>query len=341
LKKLFCIILIVAGLMASCAKEDHLASQTEVLQNIEVPSFFPPIVFPQDNPFSPEKWLLGRKLFYDKRLSIDSSLSCSSCHKQAFAFADNVPTSDGVMSRPGTRNVPSLSNVAFHPYYTREGGLPTLEMQILVPIQEHNEFDFNVVPIISRLASDVGYQDLAMKAFGRQLDAYALVRSIATFERSLITSNSRYDRYFYQNRKEALTLDEIRGMDLFYSAKTNCSKCHTGFDLTTYQFANNGLYETYADNGRYRLTQKEEDLAMFKIPSLRNSALTAPYMHNGSLPTLEAVVEHYNSGGKAHINKSKFIKPLHLNEDDKQRLVLFLKTLSDEDFVNNTTFKNK
>ncbi len=338
MERFFYLVVLASWLSMSCNREEPLLNQDEVLKSIDVPSFFPAIVFPEENTFTPDKWVLGKKLFYDKRLSLDNSLSCASCHKQNFAFADNTSTTSGIMARPGTRNVPSLSNIAFHPYYTREGGVPTLEMQVLVPIQEHNEFDFNVVAIIDQLSSDKEYQDLALKAYGRKLDAFALVRAIATFERSFISANSRFDRYHYLNRPDVLTLDEVRGMELFFGKKTNCSKCHSGFDFTTYNFANNGLYENYADSGRYRLTQKEEDLAMFKIPSLRNSALTAPYMHNGSLTSLIDVVDHYNSGGKGHINKSEFIKPLYLTEEEKQQLVSFLKTLTDEYFVNNAYF---
>lgn len=195
-----------------------------------------------------------------------------------------------------------------------------------------------MVPIIERLSGDDEYQALSQSAFGRKLDAFALVRALGTFERSIISANSRFDKYMYLNRAEVLTIQEKLGMDLFFSDKTNCSKCHTGFDLTTYQFANNGLYKEYKDNGRYRFTQLPSDLAMFKIPSLRNVGLTAPYMHDGSLRTLRDVVEHYNSGGKQHINQSPFIRALGLTLDEKNQLIAFLHTLTDHDFVSNPYF---
>jgi cytochrome c peroxidase len=328
-------ILLLSIMLSACTVDDADSQSTDELQSIEVPSYFPPIPYPADNAYSVDKWVLGRKLFFDKRLSVDTTLSCASCHKQSYAFADATATTQGVKGRAGVRNVPSLANVAYHPYYTREGGLPTLEMQVLVPIQEHNEFDFNMVPIIERLSVDQSYQALSMSAYGRKLDAYVLVRALATFERSIISANSRYDFFTYLNRPDALTIQERMGMELFFSDKTNCSKCHTGFDLTTYQFANNGLYQEYKDNGRYRLTQLPSDLAMFKIPSLRNVALTAPYMHDGSLNTMQEVVNHYNSGGVDHVNKSSFIKPLGLTLDEKNQLIAFLHTLTDVDFIRN------
>jgi cytochrome c peroxidase len=136
----------------ACSDEDIVPEPTSnILQNIVLPPHFPDIKYPEENVFSADRWLLGKKLFFDKRLSIDSSISCASCHKLSHAFADHLPQSPGVFGRPGTTNSPSLANVAFHPYLTREGGLPTLEMQVLVPIQEHNEFGFNIVQIAERL----------------------------------------------------------------------------------------------------------------------------------------------------------------------------------------------
>ncbi|MBK8373091.1 MAG: cytochrome-c peroxidase [Saprospiraceae bacterium] len=160
---------------------------------------------------------MGKKLFYDKRLSVDSTISCASCHKPSYAFADNTSMTSGVFGRQGVTNSPSLANVAYHPYYTREGGVPTLEMQVLVPVSEHNEFGFNIVEIAERLKNDTRYQEMSLKAYGRPLDPFVITRSISTFERSIISGDSKYDKYL----KGAATLsaEEFLGKELFFSEK--------------------------------------------------------------------------------------------------------------------------
>ena len=307
---------------------------------IVIPNGFPEIEFPEDNKFTEARWLLGKRLFYDKSLSIDSSTSCASCHQLAFAFADNSPTTKGAFNREGTRNVPSLANIAYHPYFTREGGVPTLEMQVLVPIQEHNELGFNIVDIENRLKLDSSYINQSILAYNRSIDAFTITRALATFERSLISGNSLYDLYIYGLNSSVYDEDEVRGLELFQSERLGCNKCHSGFDFTNYTFENNGLYTDYKDIGRKRLTGMEKDLAKFKVPSLRNVMLTAPYMHDGSISTISMVIEHYNSGGNSHPNKSELIKPLNLTENEKYQLEAFLQTLSDTKFINNPLFKN-
>jgi cytochrome c peroxidase len=307
---------------------------------MELPKSFPVIIEPNDNQFSQKRWELGKKLFYDPIMSIDSSISCASCHSPELAFSDNIAFSLGVENRTGTQNAPTLTNLAYHPYYTRAGGVPTLEMQILVPIQEHNEFDFNILLIAERLKNNPTYIQMANDAYNKEPDAFVITRALANFERSLISGYSRYDQFLNYN-ENTLSKFEQRGMDLFFSKKTNCSSCHSDFNFTNYTFENNGLYETYADEGRFRLTQKEEDRALFKVPTLRNIELTAPYMHDGSFLTLGEVIEHYNSGGKNHSHKSNLIKPLDLSNREKNDLIAFLKSLTDEGFTQNPLFKTK
>ena len=303
-----------------------------------VPPGFPDPPMPVDNQFTEARWRLGKKLFFDPILSSDLSVSCASCHKPELAFTDGKKVSEGVELRPGPRNAPSLANVAYHPYYTREGGVPTLEMQILVPIQEHVEFDFNIVLIAGRLRQDSAYVQESWAAYGREPDPYVITRAISCFERTLISGESRYDEYIRGNRF-ALSEEERRGMRLFFSESLACSRCHGGFNFTDYSFQNNGLYEIYEDPGRMRLTHKEEDRALFKVPSLRNVGVTAPYMHDGSMSDLESVVRHYNSGGKSHVHRSPFIRPLHLNAIEQKELVSFLKALTDEGFIGNPNFR--
>ena len=306
---------------------------------MEVPEGFEPIVFPDDNEFTVDRWQLGKKLFYDPIMSSDSTISCANCHQAELAFSDHEIVSLGVEDRPGTRNAPTLANLAYHPYFTREGGVPTLEMQVLVPIQEHNEFDFNIVLIAERLNKIPSYVEESQKAYNRDPDAFVITRALANFERSLISGNSPFDQFFYQDQRHVLSDSERNGLDLFFSDQTNCSACHQEFNFTNYAFENNGLYEEYDDPGRFRLTGMESDRALFKVPSLRNIALTGPYMHNGRFINLEEVIEHYNNGGKGHPHQSDLIKPLNLTAEERVDLIAFLNTLTDQTFIENPNFK--
>lgn len=307
--------------------------------DLVVPKGFPEIVYPEDNAYTKARWQLGKKLFYDPIMSMDSSISCNSCHKQAFAFADFKATSPGVKNRPGVRNAPILSNLAYAPYFTSEGGVPSLEMHVLVPIQEHNEFDFNILLIEERLKRIPEYVEMSQKAYQRPPDYYVITRALANFERGLISGNSAFDKYKYHGQSEAMSKNAQRGYELFYSERTQCGSCHSGFNFTNYSFENNGLYEVYADEGRKRLTHLENDDARFKVPSLRNIELSAPYMHDGSIQTLEEVIEHYNQGGHPHKNKSELVKPLQLSAEEKQDLLAFLIALTDTDFIENEHFE--
>lgn len=336
-------ILLIAIGLSGCVKEqaDVIQGATTPLSKTAVPDGFPEIPFTEENPFTEEKWALGKKLFYDNILSVDESISCASCHQQSNAFSDVVDKSIGAGGLIGRRNSPTLANVAYHPYYTREGGVPTLEMQVLVPLQEHDEFNFNIVALADRMKAIPEYVEMSRKAFDREPDAYVITRALATFERTLISGNSPYDKYINDKAARSFTSSARRGMNLFFSERTNCSKCHSGFNFTNYSFQNNGLYEEYPDIGRKRFSGKDEEEATFKVPTLRNVALTAPYMHDGSINSLQEVVEHYNSGGAAHDNKSPLIKPLNLTKDEQQELVSFLESLTDIGFITNTNFQDE
>lgn len=333
------IALVTIFFFYGCEKDK--LSVASVSSDFELPMGFPAISFPEDNAYTKARWELGKKLFYDNVLSIDQSINCGSCHKASIAFSDDLALSDGVKSRPGIRNAPTLVNVAYHPYYTREGGVPTLEMQVLVPIQEHNEFAFNIVKAGERLAKDSQYIAMSKEAYNRAPDYYVITRAIANFERTLISGNSPFDKYTYQNQSGALNVTEKAGMELFYSEKTNCSNCHSGFNFSNYAFENNGLYESYNDEGRMRLTNNSEDEALFKVPTLRNVTLTGPYMHDGSMRSLQEVVNHYNNGGKNHPNKSNLVQPLNLTNREKDQLIAFLQSLTDQQFITEEKFKDR
>jgi cytochrome c peroxidase len=321
--------------------EKDIVKVTLQSSEFELPMGFPAIPFPEDNAYTKARWELGKKLFYDNVLSVDHSINCGSCHKSSLAFSDDVALSDGVENRAGTRNSPTLANVAYHPYYTREGGVPSLEMQVLVPIQEHNEFAFNILKAGERLAIDSQYVAMSKEAYNRVPDYYVITRALANFERTLISGNSPFDKYSYRHQNGALNETEKAGMELFYGTKTNCSSCHSGFNFTNYTFQNNGLYESYKDEGRMRLTNNLEDEALFKVPTLRNIALTAPYMHDGSITTLSEVINHYDHGGKQHQHKNRLIKPLNLSKQEKEQLLAFLECLTDQQFITEEKFKEQ
>lgn len=324
-------------LLSGCGKESIPAASDQFL--LAVPEGFPEPDIPPDNTLTISRVALGKRLFFDPVLSRDSSISCASCHKPALAFADDMPASPGIEGRPGTRNAPSLANVAYQKRLLREGGVPTLEMQILVPIQEHNEFDFNILEVAERLKKIPAYVALSDSAYGRAPDPFVITRSIAAFERTLLSGDAPFDKWYFQNQFYAVLPAVRRGFNLFNSERLNCGKCHSGFLFTNQEYANNGLYEVYPDSGRIRLTGLEADRALFKVPGLRNIAVTAPYMHDGSLTSLEAVIAHYESGGKAHPNKSPLVKPFTLTAREKADLLTFLESLTDNHFLQNPDFQ--
>jgi cytochrome c peroxidase len=334
---------IIAALLlaCSCTREDDAqqvaAEDPRIQELLKVPTSFPPIPFPEDNAFSLSRWELGQRIFFDPALSRDGSIACVSCHSPHLAFSDSVAFSLGVEHRIGVRNAPSLANVGYLPYFLRDGSVPNLERQVLVPIDDVNEFDHNIVLIVERLKKLPGYEEMSQAAYERPLDAFSVTRALATFQRTLISGNSTYDQA--ERGEIALDAEERLGQDLFFSDRTSCTTCHGSFLFTTGGLENNGLYAEYHDPGRYRLTLDSHDIGRMKVPSLRNVAYTAPYMHDGSLATLDEVVEHYNRGGAGHFNQHPAVRPLHLNAEEVKALVRFLETLSDESFVSNALYR--
>jgi cytochrome c peroxidase len=336
LSKRWVLLGLVFCLGLSCTKEE--SDENEGINTssvLVIPEGFPSMEFPEDNPFTVASYELGKKLFFDPILSRDSSISCGSCHLPGKAFSDEFSVSLGVDGAAGTRNSPSLANVGYHPYFMREGGVPTLEMQVLVPIQEHNEFDFNIVLIAERLNQHPEYVKMSLEAYDRSPDPFTITRSISNFQRTLISGNSAYDQFALQGNTIALNLSEKRGMDLFFSDELACGSCHADFNFTDYSFGNNGLYAAYLDEGRRLLTGLESDRALFKVPSLRNVELTGPYMHDGSMASLQEVILHYESGGEDHPNKSEQIQGFELDESERADLLAFLNSLTDTEFITN------
>jgi cytochrome c peroxidase len=308
--------------------------------SLEVPTGFPAPEIPEDNQLSNERVDLGKQLFYDTRLSANNSVSCATCHKQKLAFADSPPLSMGHNGKPGFRNAPTLANVAYQESFMMDGGVSSLALQSLAPIHDRDEMGFDINKVVTKLNEDNELKKMAKKAYDRDtLDAWVITRALASFQRILISGNSRYDQYAFQEKEEALTSEEKRGMELFFSEKTQCSSCHSDFNFSDGGFHNIGLYKSYDDPGRERITNQAEDHGKFKTPTLRNIELTAPYMHDGSLTTLEEVIEHFNSGGINHQNLDPRVKALNLSQTEQSELIAFLKSLTDEEFVSNPEFE--
>lgn len=329
-------LLCFSAFITACNKDPQLVTDAPYI--LHLPAGFTMPVIPSENALTEKRVELGKMLFFDPALSVDSTVSCASCHLQHFAFTDQKKLSMGVQGRLGIRNAPSLGNIAYHPYQFRDGGVPTLEQQVLAPINDKNEMNFSVPEVVERMLSNEEYVQLSRVAYNREPDAFVLTRALAAYQRTLITGNSRFDKFYFQNDSNALNDSEKRGWQLFSSGRVNCSACHSGFDFTDYSFRNIGLYEMYADTGRKRITLIDEDYGKFKVPSLRNVELTAPYMHDGSMATLEEVIEHFNSGGKNNQYKDALVQPLNLTSDEKQDLLNFLSSLTDVAFIENAEF---
>lgn len=318
--------------MLSCKqKEAETADITDIPFVLNVPDGLAPIEIPNDNPLTKYKVMLGEKMFFDKNLSSTGLISCSSCHKPSLAFADSVAVSSGVHGRKGIRNTPSILNVAYKPVMFMDGGSPTIEQQVVGPITDSNEMNLDYLVAIEKVKQNPKYRKWSNIAFGRDPDAFVFTRSIAAYQRTLLSGTSKYDKV--KQAKASYTASEQRGKDLFYGNKANCANCHSGEMFTNYAYENIGLYQEYMDKGRARITLNSTDNGKFIVPSLRNVALTAPYMHNGSIKTLTAVVDFFNIGGANHPNKNNNVRPLNLTTQEKSDLVAFMKTLSDNEFI--------
>ncbi len=294
---------------------------------------YPTISHPADNPTSKAKIELGRKLFFDTRLSKGNEISCSSCHRPKFAFTDRLVVSTGIGGKRTERNSPSLLNSGFLPTVMFDAHLETLERQVIVPIQEHTEMGMNMKTLLEELSQVTEYAQAAKDIFGRDFDAWVLTRSIAAFERSLISFNSKFDQYYYQKNSSALTASQERGWKLF-SDKLYCTECHSPPMFTNYEAINNGLYTDFGkDKGRFRIHSDSTDIGKFKVPSLRNIDLTSPYMHDGSMQTLQDVIAHYSKGGNPHKNKDPRIVPVTISDAEQNDLLHFFQALTDTSYM--------
>jgi len=301
---------------------------------------WPDIIIPENNPLTYASINLGKQLFFDSRLSVDNSISCASCHKPENGFADGVTKSLGVDGARGFRNSGSLTNVAFLPYFNRDGGVKSLDVFSAVPIEDHAEMGFNLLLMAEQLKKDKNYVHQAKEIYDRPIDGFVVTRALASYLRTFISDNSDYDRYFYDGDSLAMTASQQRGYQLF-KGKGQCINCHSGVNFSNYEFENNGLYNSYKniDRGRERITLDHEDEGKFRVASLRNIALTAPYMHDGSLSDLQSVLAHYSSNGKNHDNENPLIDNIDLSEEESNDIIRFLQSLTDSEYIANDNFR--
>jgi cytochrome c peroxidase len=321
-------IAILLSIAVAACQEPTTESCSQKNFEYRFPKHFPKVVLPEDNLPNECRILLGRKLFYDTRLSKDQSLSCGSCHNLNMAFSDGQKTSKGFHQMSTQRNAPTLFNLAFAPYYLSEGGVKTLELQALAPLLDTAELNGNAKGISPLLINDSEIQKLSQQAYGRPLDYYVITRALACFQRSLISADTQFDHaYYYEDQPWDSAV--YRGWQLFQSKKLQCSACHQPPLFTDYQFYNIGL-KNNSDLGKERESYSIQDRGKFKTPTLRNIELTPPYMHDGSMQTLEEVIEFYNQGGHTHPeNQDPRVKPLWLTNQEKSDLIQFLESLTD------------
>ncbi len=319
-------------LWAGCSKEPAVtAPPCAAPYLLALPGGAPLPVIPADNPLTSASVRLGKALFLDDRLSMGRGISCASCHRPGHAFSDTVALSKGIHGGTGLRNAPTLANVAYHPLLNRDGGAPSLEQQTLVPLTDTLEMGADLSALVALLGGLEPYRSLSQAAYGRPFDLFVLTRALASYQRTLISGTSRFDRFLYEGDSTALSAEERAGWAIFNGKRGNCSACHGGFDLSDHGFHNIGLSLDHgADPGRQRITLNPADRGKFKTPTLRNIALTAPYMHDGSMATLEQVIDHFSSGGLPDANRDPLLAPLHLSIQEKQDLAIFLRSLTDE-----------
>jgi len=338
------LVILVAGLLiVHSDRAIRPASPTGKPVAIAAPLGLPAVVSPADNPPTAETIALGRKLYYDPALSVDSTVACASCHHPDHGFSDGRQVSTGVQGKTGTRNSPTVFNSAYFATQFWDGRAPSLEVQAEGPVQNPVEMAHTLKGVEQRLMNDPEYRRLFKQAFGSDAITYDMVgKAIAAFERTVISGNSPFDRYYYGHDEKALSPAAIRGFKVFSSKdKGNCTACHViGSDyalFTDNKFHNIGVGvqdvegKQFADLGRYQVTKNDADRGAFKTPSLRNVALTAPYFHDGSLKTLKDVVDYYIGAGNSNPYLDKEIHALDfLTGQERADLLTFLDALTGE-----------
>lgn len=270
---------------------------------------------------------LGQLLFFEGRLSKDNTVGCVTCHLPGLAFTDGLAKSEGVGGRFASRNAPTLFNLADHQVFMFDGVIPSLEVQALSPISDHNEMDSSMKEIIEKLKDDPVFRRQFKKAYMRPMDPKGITEALAAFQKTLVSTSSRFDAFYFDKKSTALSDEEKKGWDLF-SNKFNCVSCHALPHFTNAQPESNGLPIADEDYGRYRATSLEKDKGKFKVPSLRNLSVTGPYMHDGRMTTLDEVLLFYGNQQKS-IYADPRVKDYKMSTKERQQIVSFLLSLKD------------
>jgi cytochrome c peroxidase len=329
-------------LLWSCSSEEEYIN---VPLEFKVPSNFPPLAYNiNQNPPTQKGFELGKKIFYDGRLSSDGTISCGFCHIQQNAFTHHGHTvSHGVNNASGTRNSPSIQNMAFQTEFMWDGAADNLDFQPVIPLLSTIEMNGNFTNIMAMMKADASYVKLFGQAFSdKQINAENMFKALSQFMVMNLSSNSRFDKYRRNETGGTLTSDELAGYSVF---NAKCASCHATDLFTDNSFRNNGLAinPLVNDVGRYKLTELPQDYYKFKVPSLRNVEVTAPYMHDGRFGTLEAVLNHYSN---AMVNSVTLDPQLNqngtlgipLSAAEKAQIIAFLKTLTDNQYLTDTRF---
>ena len=320
-------------LATSCRKDKVVIEEFK----LEYPPYFPEPVYQfTNNEITEDRFELGKRLFFDPILSSDNSISCSSCHAQTHGFADhNVAFSSGVGGALGTRNSPTIANMIWSKTFMWDGGVNHLEMFSIAPIINPLEMNETMANVVNKLNNDPSYKAAFKKAYGiDEITDQALFRSLTIFMAMIVSADSKYDQY--RQGKKNLSSNELEGLNLF---RQKCSSCHTEPLFTNGNYINNGLDASFSDLGRGLITLDENDHGKFKVPTLRNIELTYPYMHDGRFWSLEEVMDHYSEG----IQSSTTLHPslqngIPLTENEKKRIIDFLKTLTDYTLLSDPKF---
>jgi cytochrome c peroxidase len=330
-----------------------------------LPPGFPRPVVPADNPMSSAKVELGRRLFHETRLSSTGEYACGSCHRPELAFTDGRPRALGATGEPTKHGAMSLANVAYNAAFTwSDARVLSLESQMRQPLFNEHPVEMGLAgaghAAVEALSAAAVYPELFAAAFPGDTAPISMdhvIKAIAAFERSLISGRSPFDRYVFDDDQTALSRSAKRGMALFFSTRVGCAQCHSGFNFSgplIYEgheregalFANNGLYDVDGrgsypanDRGLIDITHRAADMGKFRVPTLRNVALTAPYMHDGGLARLQDVIDHYARGGRKNPHQDSRVRPLVLSPTERADLISFLESLTDREFVDDPRFR--
>lgn len=338
---LWCTIVVV-----SCSKNTNTEGYKPVPIDVSIPENFPDMVYNlENNPVTEAGFELGKKLFYEGKLSANNAIPCAFCHEQAFAFTHHEhKVSHGLNGGVGKRNAQPMQNLAFQAEFMWDGAATHLDLQPIIPITSDIEMGESLNNVLTKLSEDAYYQDQFVKAFDEgEINSENMLKALSQFMVMMISSNSKYDKYV--RGEDAVTLSEIE-LDGLNSFNTKCATCHSTDLFTDQSYRNNGLpvNPRLNDKGRFVVFENPDDLYKFKVPSLRNVEKSNPYMHDGRLLTLEAVLDFYDSGMVDNGN----VDPLFIREDgslgitlsvyEKESIIAFLKTLTDYEFLNNQRF---